>query len=337
MMLKRLNPWAFAFVAILFCMSSSVIAQVNPSNVPCSAPVLAVGNTPGSAPFDTISLCCSTYSNFLGKKPTCSPVDTGSTNRDAWFKISGMVTGQQYNFLYIEKANRITFVEIYELPAGKDCAVAADFKPVSCAQSNAVAFFVGTPVSATFTIPSATSTYYARFKRANLGDEALEGAFCVVKSYPNEEPCGATTLIQQPKKGTAPITGQNYQAADWKPAVLTGPTCGPNNDIWYKFIPVTCDIEIYLENLTIPSYEMQAAILRSSDGTCTGNMIDVTPCGGGPDTSYNITLSAKGLTIGQTYFVIVDGYAPPYFNATGKHKIELYTPAGYTQIGRAHV
>ena len=326
-MQKRLNPWAVAICLLFVSFTFAVRAQA-PANVPCTAPVIAVGNTPGSSPFTTINACCNTYSNFLGTGPACG---AAVTNRDAWYEISGMTTGQQYNFLFIEKENRQTFVEIYELPAGKDCAVAANFKIVKCAQSNAVAFYVGTSISATFTVPSSTSKYYTRFQRATLGDEAIEGDFCVVKSYVNDEPCGAITLIQQPAKGTSPIFGQNYQSADWKPEVLTGPTCGPNNDVWYKFIPTTCDIEIFLKNLTPASYEMQAAILRSADGTCTGNMIDVTPCGGQPDQYLDITLSAKGLTIGQTYYVIVDGYSPPYFNATGNHSIELYTPANYTQ------
>jgi gliding motility-associated-like protein len=327
MMLKRLNPWAWAF-ALLFLGLSLVATAQAPSNEPCSAPVIAVGNTPGSSPFTTVDSCCYNYTNFLGTGPACGPA---VTNRDAWYKISGMTTGQQYNFLFIEKKNRQTYVEIYELPAGKDCSVAANYKIVKCAQSNAVVFFVGTPISATFTVPSATSSYYARFQRATLGDQAIEGDFCVVKSYVNEEPCTATLLVQQPKKGTNPISGQNFQAADWRPEVLVGPTCGPNNDVWYKFIPTTCDIEIYLQNLDTTFYEMQAAILRSTDGTCQDTMVNVTPCGGQPDQYLNITLSAKGLTIGQTYYVIVDGYAPPYFNATGRHKIELYTPPGYVQ------
>jgi phage-related protein len=291
-----------------------------PSDKPCNAPVVQTSNNPGTFINNTVSLCCNTYTNFLGTNPTCG---TAQTDRDAWFKINGMTAGQQYNFMYIETGNRQTWVEIFELPAGKDCTKPTDFKTVKCARANNVAFYPGSTVSATFIPPSATSTYYARFQRLNVTDESLDGIFSVTKSYPNEEPCGAILLTPSPAQGTNATFGNNITAADWKPEILTGPTCGPNNDVWYKFVATECSMQIFIDNLSQTTYEMQAALLASSDGTCN-NLMDVVPCGGLPDQYLDIMLTADNLTVGKTYYVIVDGYAPPYINAIGNFSIEVF-------------
>jgi gliding motility-associated-like protein len=291
-----------------------------PSDSPVNAPIVQASNTPGSAIGNTISSCCSSYNNFLGTNPTCG---VAQTNRDAWFQINGMTAGQQYNFMYIETGNRQTWVEIFELPAGKDKALPASYKTVKCARANNVAFYPGSSVSATFIPPNASSAYYVRFQRLNVGDEAIEGNFQVTKSYPNEEPCGATLLQVQPAQGTSPTFGNNVTAADWKPDILTGPLCGPNNDVWYKFVATACSMQIFVDNLSQNVYEMQAAILASTDGDCN-NLMEVTPCGGQPDQYLDIMLTADNLTIGKTYYVIVDGYSPPYVNAVGNFSIEVF-------------
>ena len=291
-----------------------------PSNNPSNAPIVQASNTPGSAIGNTISICCSSYTNFLGTSPTCG---TAQTNRDAWFQINGMTAGEQYNFMYIETGNRQTWVEIFELPTGKDKTIPANFKTVKCARANNVAFYPGSSVSATFIPPNASSQYYVRFQRLNVGDESLEGNFQVTKSYPNEEPCGATLLQVQPAQGTSPTFGNNTTAADWKPDILTGPLCGPNNDVWYKFVATACSMQIFVDNLSQNIYEMQAAILASPNGDCN-NLMDVTPCGGQPDQYLDIMLTADNLTIGKTYYVIVDGYSPPYVNAVGNFSIEVF-------------
>jgi CHU_C Type IX secretion signal domain len=306
-------------LALLLFVSNAILAQ-NPSDTPCNAPTIQANNTPGTLINQQISVCCNGYTNFLNSGPSCG---TAQTNRDAWYKIQGMTAGEQYNFMYIETGNRQTWVEIFELPAGKNCAIAADYVSVKCARANNVAFYPGSTVSATFIPPNASSTYYARFQRLNVTDEALEGAFSITKSYVNEEPCGATLLQVQPAQGTAPTFGNNVTAADWKPEILTGPLCGPNNDVWYKFVATTCSMQIFVDNLSQTVYEMQAAILASSDGTCN-NLMQVTPCGGQPDQYLDIMLTADNLTIGKTYYVIVDGYAPPYINAIGNFSIEVF-------------
>ncbi len=316
---------------LLFCSviySTPALAQT-PSDKPCDAPLIAVSQTPGVCFDATIQACCtdnSNYSNFLGTQPICgnSPLE-----KDAWYKIGTMTAGEQYNFLYTESGNRQTWVEIYELPAGKNCADSQNYNPIICTRGNDVSAFKNSTASATFTPMSATSTYYVRFMRTGaalspLADNLnIEGKICIAKSYPNDEPCGATFLPIQPAKGTNPVVGKNYVAADWKPLVHNGPTCGPNNDVWYKFIPEECSVNIFLKNLTPTTYEIQAAILESVDGTCD-NLKAITPCGGEINKYADILLSADGLTVGRTYYVIVDGFSPPYFNATGEHSIEVF-------------
>ncbi len=308
-----------SILSILLFLSNFTHGQT-PSDVPCNAPTITASGTPGTPINANIALCCNSYINFLGTGPTCG---TAQTDRDSWFKINNMTAGEQYNFMYIETGNRQTWVEIFELPAGKDCAIATNFKTVKCARANNVAFFPGSTVSATFTPPNAGSTYYVRFQRVNVTDQALEGTFSVTKSYPNEEPCTASLLQTQPSQGTNPTFGNTITAADWKPDILTGPTCGSNNDVWYKFVATACSMQIFVDNLSQSSYEMQAALMAATNGDCN-NQMEIVPCGGQPDQYLDIMLSADNLTVGKTYYVIVDGYSPPYINAVGNFSIEVF-------------
>lgn len=322
-MTKGFLTHLFSFILLSLSAQWSY-AQVIPSNQPCDAPSIAASNTTGVCIDYPIEVCCgaANYNNFLGKQPVCgvSPI-----NKDAWVKLTNVTAGEAYNFIYTERGKfRSTWVEVMELPAGKDCSDPSAYASIVCTRENDVQVFENATCTATFTPPNATSTYYIRMMRYNtLFDNNLEGKICVAKAYPNDEPCGAILLPVQPKQGTNPVMGQNYYAADWQPNIYFGPTCGPNNDVWYKFVPVECSVNILLKNLTPTSYEIQAAILESSDGTCK-NLKEVTPCGGVKNKFDDILLSADGLVVGRTYYVIVDGFAPPYFNATGMHSIEVF-------------
>ncbi len=305
-------------------LSSDCKAQM-PSDKPCDAPAILANAVPGVCVNQNIELCCGgtmNYSNFLGVQPACG---NSVSNRDAWLEITGMTAGQQYNLVYIEKGNRWTWVEVYELPQGKNCSVPANYKSVVCTKENDVINFTNSTATATFTPENQNSRYYIRFMRANTtpNDTNLEGSICITKSYPNDEPCGATPLIIQNNATSNPVTGQNYNAADWQPQIYTGPTCGPNNDVWYKFVAESCSANVYVKNLTTDSYEIQAAILESVDGNCN-NLREITACGGAKNKYDDIVLSTDGLTVGRTYYIIIDGFSPPYFNATGKHSIVVY-------------
>jgi hypothetical protein len=82
-------------------------------------------------------------------------------------------------------------------------------------------------------------------------------------------------------------------------------------------------MQIFVDNLSQNVFEMQAAILASTNGDCN-NLMEVTPCGGQPDQYLDIMLTADNLTVGKTYYVIVDGYSPPYVNAVGNFSIEVF-------------
>lgn len=319
-MVRNLRPLLIAILSIII----NIAYAQSPTNIPCDAPTITASNTPGVCNNFSFDVCCagstSGYTNFLGKSPRCG---ASPFNYDAWFKLGGMTAGVQYNFIYIEKDERQTWVEIYELPAGKDCNVPSNYLPIVCTRENDVIVFKQSTASATFIPANATSTYYMRLMRANsTGPLGLGADICLVASYSNDEPCGAKTLPIQPAVNTSPMLGENITAADWQPNIYTGPTCGPNNDVWFKFIAQDCSADIYVKNLSPLTYEVQAAILESADGTCN-NLKEVTPCGGAKNTYNDIKLSTNGLTIGRTYYVIVDGFSPPYNNATGKFSIEV--------------
>lgn len=322
-MLKNNLPRFMMTLWTIVAIVSKSYAQLSPTNKPCDAPTIAVSQQFGVC-FDlTFDVCCFpiTFSNFLGTQPTCG---FSATNRDAWFKIGEMTAGQKYNFLYEEKGHRQTWVEIYELPAGKSCSDSTAFIPVVCTKENDVAFFPNSTASATFTPTSSTSTYWVRLMRANLTtDSGLEGKICVAKAYPNDEPCDATLLAVQPVQNTNPTLGSNTGAADWQPQIYNGPTCGPNNDVWYKFVPEECEVEIKIINNSKDKYEIQAALLESVDGSCS-NLKEVVACQGVKNAYIDLNISAKGLTVGKTYYVIIDGWSPSYFHATGNFSIEVF-------------
>lgn len=322
-MLKSILTRALLIFSAMFFVAKNTYAQLAPSNKPCDAATIAVSEQFGVCYDLTFDICCFpiTYSNFLGTQPTCG---FSATNRDAWFKIGAMTVGEKYNFIYEEKGHRSTYVEIFELPAGKSCADSTAFVPITCGRQNDVAFFPNSTVSATFTPTNATSTYWVRFMRANLTtDSGLEGKICVVKAYPNDEPCDATLLTVQPAPNVNPTLGSNITAADWQPTIHNGTTCGPNNDVWYKFVPEECEVEIQVLNLSKQKYEIQAAILESTDGSCS-SFKEVVGCQGKKNAYDDIKFTAKGLSIGKTYYVIIDGWSPSYFHATGNFSIEIF-------------
>jgi hypothetical protein len=322
-MLKNNLPHLLATFVAVFTFVAQSYAQLAPSDTPCNAPTLSVSEQVGVC-FDlTFDVCClpQTYTNFLGTEPACG---FSATNRDAWFKIGNMNVGQKYNFIYEEQKHRQTWVEIYELPAGKSCADPTAFLPVSCTKQNDVAFFPNSTASATFIPMSSSSTYWVRLMRANLTtDNGLEGKICIVKAYSNDLPCDAILLNVQPAKNTNPTLGSNVAAADWQPQIYNGPTCGPNNDVWYKFVAEECEVEIEIINRSKQKYEIQAALLESEDGNCN-NLKEVIACQGVKNAYIDIKIAAKNLIIGRTYYVIIDGWSPTYFNATGDFSIEVF-------------
>jgi hypothetical protein len=322
---------------VFLCGKTVLLAQ--PTDKPCNAPSIIASATPGMCKFTSFTNSAVGYSNFLNAPPACVTLVTpanatpsGLLNYDAWYKIDSLSAGESYNFLYIEDSNRQTFVEVYELPSGADCNNRLSYVSTVCSRSNAVVVYGGTSVSATFTFKNASSTYFLRFQRVNTGsfDISIAGKIAVTKAYPNDEPCGAIPLVPQSEKGINPTLGSNIGAADWKPYQIVGPTCGTNNDVWYKFVANTCSIEAFLKNLSPQTYEIQAAILKNDNKNCSsteGKFSEMTACGGKQDKHDDIILKANKLTIGETYYIVVDGYSVPYDSAVGNFSIEVFPSA----------
>ena len=315
------NFYNYLLGLFLFLSSIGVKAQVFPSDAPCNAPTLPASPTAGVCNFNIFSSCCASYGAFLAQ-PTCG---SSSVGRDAWLEVTGMTAGLPYNMLFVESGNRRTFVEIYELPAGASCVLPSSFLPVACAQANNTLNYTGATVSATFSPPHADSRYFARFQRAIsfLLEQAISGDFCVVRAYPNETPCEAIFLTEQIAQNTNPTDGSTIGAADYFAQRLEGTVCGTNNDVWYQFVPTTCAVDVFLKNKNIGEYEIQAAILTTTTGNCADSLFEIMPCEGIADQSVDIKLSATNLTPGKTYWIVVDGWAPPYANAVGDFNIEV--------------
>jgi Secretion system C-terminal sorting domain len=189
--------------------------------------------------------------------------------------------------------------------------------------------YASASISATFTPTNPNSRYYLRFQRVNTGsfDTAIAGKIAVTKAYPNDEPCGATEIPIDSSKGLHTTTGSNIGAADWKPYVVVGPTCGTNNDVWYKFVANVCSVDLFIQNLNPEIYEMQAAVLKNDNKNCSstlGKFSEVTACGGKSNQHLDISLTANKLTIGETYYIVIDGYAPPYDSAIGNFSIQAF-------------
>lgn len=139
----------------------------------------------------------------------------------------------------------------------------------------------------------------------------------------NDLICNATPLsIQlgctQATNVNATSTGSPAAPACWSPN-------STSNDVWFSFVATVPDITISTDAQGLTLTNTQVAVYSSSNNTCTGTLTLVA-CA--ENSGFNVTnnsVTDLTLTVGQTYFIRVDGNG----TATGTFCISVadtYTP-----------
>lgn len=122
----------------------------------------------------------------------------------------------------------------------------------------------------------------------------------------NNEPCTAASL----SVNGGCTGGTNVGSTN----VHSSPSCWTaSNDVWYRFTASSSAMSVSTDYPGDGSGDLtdtQLAVYRSSDNTCTGTLTQI-GCddNSGTSVALNARVSLTGLTVGNTYFVRVDGFS----------------------------
>ena len=280
----------FTIVAIL---PVSAVAQTDACGI--SATTLTVGSSCTFTAGSTSALF--TDDPFEG---SCS----GNDDDDGWYKFTATTAETIINVS--EDASYDYAVAILS-----DCST--EIQCVDNTTSGGMESIVAT------TTPG--NTYYIYLYETGTGGGTFsicvaEGVTCAPSVTPTDD-CASAPLINSFENFCGSTTGFTVAS----PAGHS-PGCGIslNNDSWMRFIPsaTTVEIDWYIpygtdcdDGVQFQIYSGSCGSLTQVSGTC------VNPTGGAGSGG---TWTINGLTIGSTYFIMIDGYAGDdcnyYFNAT---------------------
>jgi hypothetical protein len=243
--------------------------------------------------------------------PGCASFTDGVTP-DVWFNFTSaaVVTGPYQ-----------TNIDVGTIPSAQDLAMA--IYQGTCAGLALVTGACddnsnGLMPSLSFT-PLPSTTYYVRIW-SNNGTRPGNFRICVLSGCtpPNDLCAGVITLQNnQPKIGdngcsTGTLEPNNgslsgVSASCW---VNTG-GAGQLHTVWYNFVATNTQMRVRLRLLTM--FDSQIALYSSSTGTCAGVFTQIFCNNDGPNicgtggTNRWSEITATGLTVGNTYFLRVDG------------------------------
>ncbi|MBS1652436.1 MAG: hypothetical protein JSU07_10535 [Bacteroidetes bacterium] len=289
------------YLIIYFFLSINTYSAAPPINDdPCGAIMLTVGSSCSFATYNT-----SGATQTSGPPaPTCGV----SLGNDVWFTVvvppSGHINIDTYKgailkgelALYSGSCGALTLI---------DCSM--DGSP--CSGMSLISHSGLTP----------GSTVYIRFWRRNKLSTGSDGTFgiCVLEVQcpgSTNNTCSAATLINQ---GGGPLTGSNGPWTSDSPdtpgnlkAVFCGSGSTVENNIWFKF---TATATSHAFNITASGcssggvYGIQAQVFSITPDAqgCCGSFTTKSNCISGTTSG---VVNATGLTVGQTYYLMIDGY-----------------------------
>ena len=162
------------------------------------------------------------------------------------------------------------------------------------------------------TVPG--TRYHVRIARVGNGNPVLTGDVCILNTPANDDCASATPLTVG--AACSSVSGTTRGASQSANAILcNGVTGKSDDDVWYSFVaPASTDAVI---SLTGASAGFNPVLdLRS--GSCNGSSI---ACSDVSASNGNETITATGLTPGQTYFVRVYGFDYASVTASGTFQI----------------
>lgn len=265
-----------------------------PNDTPCGAIPMAVGPTctyiPGTNSPSTNSGILPGCANFGGS--------------DAWFSITVPATGEvSMDLQELSLVN--TGIAVYSgVACGALTLVECDDNDGS--QQQAFIFLTGQTPGATLWIQvwRKNNTQFGGFGLCIKDNNTCP-------TPPNEDYCNApATLVQGP--GNFISSTYSYYSSD-TPGNLNSVFCGTiENNSWYKFVATATSHIFPFSSVTACANNdgIQAHVYSVTNGSngCCNNFTSMSNCWN-PATPTSGNVNATGLTIGNTYILMVDGYA----------------------------
>ena len=285
--------------------------SVTPSaGITCSSPV---GGTISGA-------TASTQTNSCG----------GTADDDVWYSFVASSTSHSITITNVAGSTTDLYHSVY---AGTCGSVGA---PIACSDPNTTGIF-GLTIGA---------TYYIRiFSYTGTSGQTTTFSVCVITPPPTG-PCGNPTSNDYcsnpaslvPAVGTFSSSTSALYTAD-QPGNVSSVFCGSiENNSWYYFVATAGSASFPITSVTgcSSSSGIQAhvySVTQSSIGCCS-SFTSVSNCFN-PGTNTTGTVTATGLTVGQTYILMVDGnggnvcnYTIANWSVSGVLPIELMTFVG---------
>ena len=139
-------------------------------------------------------------------------------------------------------------------------------------------------------------------------------SYTALKAAPGDD---CSTAIAVSSNGCSATTAYDNTGIA---GTLAPPSCftaGTNNGMWFKFVASTRIVNITVNGSTLT--QPQIALLQPGTPTCTGTFTELGCNSSGAATS---TINYSNLTIGNTYFIYVDGRN----NIVGNFQLCLTSP-----------
>jgi len=233
----------------------------------------------------------------------------GNDDDDVWYKFVATSTTHEIKLLNIAGSVTDMYFAVY---AGTCNATGSS---ILCSDPN----------TATISALTIGNTYYIRvYTYTSTGGQNTTFNVCVGTPPPtgpcgnpaNNDYCSNPALLTQGGGGWSSSTAGTYTTDT--PANFASVFCGStDNNSWYQFTASATTEVFNFTSITGCTDGIQAQVYnvtRNGSGCCT-NFTSVSNCWNPWNTSPG-TVTATGLTIGQTYILMVDGWAGANCNFT---------------------
>lgn len=281
------------------------------TNLTISAPA---GSSGGNTCADAINIASLPFSQ-TGRTTACKP----NTYTSSHACQSSYMNGNDYVYKYTPATNQCVKITLSNTATYTGVFVTEGCPDVAC--PNCTGFNTNSAGNPTISSLSLTAgiTYYI-----------------IVSTFPSPQStpfdisitttsCSSTTLnndlCENPQlltPGGSGITTNTNTYTDDTPGNISSEFCGSiENNQWFSFVATSASMSFNFSIVSGCTSGIQAEVYRvvpDACGTC-GTFTSVSNCWN-PATQTNGTVTATGLTIGNTYYLMVDGYGGALCNFT---------------------
>lgn len=232
----------------------------------------------------------------------------GTSDDDVWYSFTATTAGANLSLTNITGSTTDLYHSVYSGTCGSIGA------PIICSDPNSS--------SITGLIPG--NTYYVRvYSWTSTGGQTSSFDICIQEAGPcgtpsNQDYCSAPALLT-PGAGNFNANTSGTYSAD-TPGNLNSVFCGSiENNSWYQFTASSTTEVFNFSSVSGPSctWGVQAqvySVTHDVNGCCTA-FTSMSNCFN-PGTASTGTVTATGLTVGQTYLLMVDGNSGNVCNFT---------------------